>query len=49
MHFTEEENFQSIFEDLADFYTEIHLCMREAGKKKLREPETELHKNCLQS
>lgn len=29
-----EENFQRISEDLADFYTEIPLCMKEAGKKK---------------
>lgn len=34
--------FQRISEDLADFYTEIHLCMKEAGeKKKLHECETE--------
>lgn len=50
MHFTEEENFQRIFEDLSDFSIEIHLYMKKAGgKKKLRKPETELHKNCLQS
>jgi len=29
----EEENFQRISEDVADLYTEIHLCMKEAGKK----------------
>lgn len=33
MHFT-EENFQRIFEDLADFYSEIYLYMKEAGRKK---------------
>lgn len=52
MHFTEEANFQWIFEDLADSYTEIHfLYMKEAGKKKkkLHKPERELHKNCLQT
>lgn len=33
MYFTEKENFQRIFKDLADFYTEIHLFLKEAGKK----------------
>lgn len=34
MHFTEEENFQRIFEDLSDFSIEIHLYMKKAGEKK---------------
>lgn len=33
MYFTEEENFQRIFKDFADFYTEIHLCIKKVGKK----------------
>lgn len=41
MHFTEEANFQWIFEDLADSYTEIHfLYMKEAGKKKKKATQT---------